>query len=174
MGKAERIGLWALVALISIGLIVLSVVVAGELAEINRQLLVLAENDVQSTVDDAGATDEGMGGQAQVEVSHVQVLTGSVTMTVTVKAHGAGDLLFEPPELQSDEGVVYPVIGESLSEARMAFLDLVTRGEAVTHLEFSGRMSPTAGLWLVFNPHQETANSIAPQLRVAVSLRDGE
>ncbi|MCP4538087.1 MAG: hypothetical protein GY832_13175 [Chloroflexi bacterium] len=173
MGKTEHIGLWILVALTSISLIVLSVIVTGELAEINQQLLVLMENDVRSVVD-TSVTDEGVGGSAHVEISHVQVLTNSVTMTVTVKAHGAGDLLFEPPELQSTEGTVYPATGESVADARIAFLDLVTRGEAVTRLEFSGRASPTAGLWLIFNPHQETTNSIAPQLRVAVSLRDGE
>ena len=173
MGKAEHVGLWVLVALTSIGLLVVSVVVAGELAEIDRQLFVLAENDARSAVD-TSVTDEVMGGQASVAVSHVQVLTDSVTMTVTVKARGAGDLLFESPELQSEEGLVYPATGESVADARMAFLDLVTRGEAVTRMEFSGRMSPTGGLWLVFNPHQESTNVIAPQLRVAVSFRGGE
>ena len=94
-------------------------------------------------------------------------------MTVTVKARGAGDLLFESPELQSDEGIVYPATGESVADARMAFLDLVTRGEAVTHLEFAGRASPTAGLWLVFNPHQETTNVMESSGRKPRRLRRG-
>ena len=178
MGRTEHIVLQVLVALNIVGLIVATVVIFGELNAINRQLLALAgdggavaesrlQRDLTTTVPKDNQT-------TQVAIAHVEVLTGSVAMTVTVRAYGAGDLLFEPPMLRSAEGQTYPVMGDSLEKARIAFLDLVTRGETSARLEFAGRLSPTAGLWLVFNPNQESTSVVAPPLEVPVPLRTGD
>jgi hypothetical protein len=114
------------------------------------------------------------GASTGVGIAGVEVLTGSVSLTVTVRAYGAGDLLFEPPLLASEEGQTLPVTADSLEEARVAFLDLVTRGEATARLTFSGRLAPTAGLWLRFNPNQEPINAVAPAHSVPVPLTTGE
>ena len=172
MERTERIILWTLVGLTCVGLIVLTVITVGELAEIDRQLLALAgdegsvaENRLQR---DLATAVPGGGQTTQVAIAHVEVLTDSITMTVTVRAYGAGDLLFEPPLLRSAEGQIYPATGDSLEQARIAFLDLVTRGETSAHLEFAGRLIPTSGLWLVFNPNQESTSVVAPPLEAPV------
>ncbi len=183
MSDTERIILWVLVGLTAVGLVVLTVVVASELAAINRHLLLLSggSSGRQGDIELEGESRSQatvpplLGGtSAQVAVAGVEVLTDTVAMTVTVRAAGAGDLLFEPPVLQSAEGAVYPVTGESLEAARIAFLDLVRRGEATARLEFAGRLTPTAALHLVFNPNQDPGNSVAPLLRVPVPLRGGQ
>jgi hypothetical protein len=185
MGTGERIALWTLVIVSFVGLIVAVVVAAGELDEVNRQLLTLSAGDLPATEGElqlggasfgtpapASSETSSWGGQAaQVGIAGVTVLSDTVTMTVTVQAYGAGDLLFEPPVLESDEGRAYPMTGDSLEMARLTFLDLVTKGQATARFEFSGRLSPTAGLWLVFNPNQEPANAVAPPLRVPVPVR---
>jgi hypothetical protein len=110
---------------------------------------------------------------AQIGIAGLQVLTGSVEMTLTVRAYGAGDLLYEPPVLATEEGQTYQITGESLESSRIAFLDLVTSGQATTRFVFSARLSPTKGLWLVFNPNQPSGSAIAPPMRVPVPLRTG-
>ncbi len=178
MERTERVILWALVSLTFVGLIVLTVITVGELAEIDRQLLALAGDEgtvAESELQRDLATAVPGGGQTtQVAIAGVEVLTDSVAMTVTVRAYGAGDLLFEPPILWSKEGQTYPATGDSLEKARIAFLDLVTRGETSARLEFAGRQSPTSGLWLVFNPNQESTSVVAPPLEVPVPLRTGD
>jgi len=188
MTRNERIMLWVtpvFTGILLIGLITLTVVVFDELNEINGHLLALTGGDISSLGDGDGVslsstpaaaatTASSMGGQTQVAVAGVQVLTDTVSMTITVRSHGAGDLLFEPPLLQSDEGNVYQVTATSLQEARLEFLDLVTRGEATARLEFSGRLTPTTNLWLVFNSGQEPTSVTAPPLRVPVPLRTGD
>ena len=189
MTRNERIALWVIgvfTGLLLIGLIALTFVVFDELNEINGHLLALTGGDISSLGDGddgefplsstpaaAATTAPSMGGQTQVAVAGVQVLTDTVSMTITVRARGAGDLLFEPPLLQSGEGDVYQVTAASLEGARLEFLDLVTRGEATAGLEFAGRLTPTSSLWLVFNSGQEPTSITAPPLRVPVPLRMG-
>ena len=186
MERTEHIALWVIVGLTFVGLIVVTAVVFGELNEINRHLLVVIGESIDETLDEDGmlgrlatpaaaaTSASSFGGQTtQVGIAGVTVLTDTVTMTITVRGYGAGDLLFEPPVLQSDEGQVYPITAGSLEQARLAFLDLVTRGEVTVGMEFAGRLTPTDGLWLVFNASQEPTNVTAPPLRVAVPLRTG-
>jgi hypothetical protein len=181
--NTERIMLWVILGVTAVGLIVLTVVVSSELAAINRHLLILSGGQEEIDLGEGeGQWGESLatlsptwgGTSATVGIAGVEVLTDSVTMTVTVRAAGAGDLLFEPPVLESQEGAVYPATGASLETARIAFLDLVRRGEATTRLEFAGRLAPTAALYLAFNPNQDPANSVAPPLRVPVPLRSGQ
>ncbi len=191
MTRNERVALWligAITGLVLIGLIALTVVVFDELNEVNENLLALTGGG--TALEGSGGEGGGFtlsstpaaiatiapsmgGGQTQVAIAGVRVLTDSVTMTVTVRSHGAGDLLFEPPLLQSDENDVYQVTATSLEEARLEFLDLVTQGEATVGLEFAGRLAPTANLWLVFNSGQEPTSVTAPPLRAPVPLRTG-
>ncbi len=180
MGRTERIVLWILVVIAIVGLVVATAVIFGELSAIDQQLLVLrgeGDGELQlgaETQDPLPTIASGGNQTTQIAIAGVRVLTGSVALTVTVRAYGAGDLLFEPPLLRSEEGQTYPVVGDSLEKARIAFLDLVTRGETSAHLEFAGRLIPTSGLWLVFNPNQESTSVIAPPLEVPVPLRTGD
>ena len=104
----------------------------------------------------------------------MRAVEDNLALTVTVRSHGAGDLLFEPPELQGDDDV-YQVTAASLEAARLTFLDLITQGAATAELEFvgAGELDPLTNLWLVFNPGQEPTSVTAPPLRAPVSLVGG-
>jgi hypothetical protein len=203
MSKTDRIVVYSILGALCIWLLILSVAVGGALREVDDALLVLSGGEPLGPADegapddpgdawwgaDAGAGqgeeadplaptqvgEEGAGGSdvARVGIAGLRVLTGGVEMTVTVRAYGAGDLLYEPPVLATEEGQVYPISGESLEAARIAFLELVTSGQATARFVFNGRLSPTEGLWLVFNPSQEPGYAIAPLVEVPVPLRSG-
>ena len=168
MNQIERIVLWVLVGLNLVGMIVLTVAVFGELDAVNRQLLVLTEGDAPDAPQQPAPVSAH-----QVAIAGVDVLSDTVAMTVTVRSAGAGDLLFEPPVLKDHAGRTYPVDGDSLKAARLAFLDLVTKGQATARFEFAGRLTPTPELRLVFNPGQETTNIVAPRIETQVPLRTG-
>jgi len=179
MGKGERIAVWLVAGLLILWLLVLTLMVAGELATINALL-----------GRSGGAEADGWGGGAsvaptatslspvwgasaagpQVGVAGVQALSGTLALTVTVRSSGAGDLLYEPPLLLDDEGRVYRVGGESLEAARLAFLDLVTRGQAQAQLCFGGEPPDGARLVLVFNPGREPSDVLAPRLEAPLPL----
>ncbi len=110
----------------------------------------------------------------QVGIAGARTISGTLAMTVTVRFAGAGDLLYEAPEVVSQSGRTYPVTGDSLEQARFAFLDLVTGGQATAQFRFTGRPSLAGGdvLTLVFNPNQNArdAYSITPRVEVAVPL----
>ena len=197
MSKRERIIVYVALGVAGLWLLILTVIVAGELQQIDQQLLVLAgdaaaqsgsggeenwwgEDGAEKPAGEGTPVPEEEGGVipasgdkqiAQVGIANVRVLTNTICMTVSVRAYGAGDLLFEPPVLMTEEGQTYRVQGQSLEAARIAFLDLVTQGQATAGLAFAGRLSPTEGLWLVFNPNQEPTNAVAPPLRVAVPIQ---
>jgi hypothetical protein len=195
MGKAERIVVYSILGVLFVWLLILTVSVGGALGEINDNLMALAggprpaadAGDEGWWGSDAGSSEDvdplaptpvgavqGSGSDvAQIGIAGLQVLTGSVEMTLTVRAYGAGDLLYEPPVLATEEGQTYQITGESLESSRIAFLDLVTSGQATTRFVFSARLSPTKGLWLVFNPNQPSGSAIAPPMRVPVPLRTG-
>lgn len=60
----------------------------------------------------------------QVGIAGVRVLSDTVEMTVTVRCNGAGDLLYEPPVLMTDNGQQLMIDAASLEVARYAFLAL--------------------------------------------------
>jgi hypothetical protein len=165
----ERIALWTLAALTAAGLIVMTVVIFGELGTLQEQVSSLTEAGLLQ----ATATPKPEASPHQIAVAGVRVLSDTIGMTVTVRAHGAGDLLFEPPVLQTAEGDVYPVSGDCMEGARLAFLDLVTKGSATARFEFVGRLRPTDQAWLVFNPGRESLDTIAPRVETSVSLSTG-
>ncbi len=168
--QVERIGLWVLVGLNLVGLIILTVVVFGELDTMDQQMLGLAEAQAETPE----ATPAPTSASTQIAIAGVSVLSDTVAMTVTVRSSGStGDLLFEPPVLQDHTGRTYPVSGDSLEEARIAFLDLVTRGQTMARLEFAGGLAPTPELLLVFNPGHESFDTLAPRVEAQVPLRMG-
>ena len=126
----------------------------------------LAESHAGGIPSAPAAPPEGI----QVGIAGVRALSDTLAMTVTVRSSGAGDLLYEPPVVVDEGGRIYPVIPDSLEAARLAFLDLVTRGQAEAELAFSG--APPAGirLVLVFNPGQQPGDIIAPRVEVPVPV----
>ena len=106
----------------------------------------------------------------QVGVAGVRVLSDTVAMTVTVRSNGAGDLLYEPPVLVDEAGRTYLITPDSLEAARLAFLDLVTRGQAEAELVFAGAPPEGVRLVLVFNPNQQAGDVLAPRVEVGVPV----
>jgi len=190
MAKAERIALWVLLIVVVVWLLVLTAMTAGEVAAIHRLLgqSQAAEGAAQAPADATPWWGGGAGigatpapsweteatayppGPAQVGVAGMQVVSGTTMMTVTVRSSGAGDLLCEPPILADGEGRVYPITAESLEQARLAFLDLITRGQAQARLAFVGEPGEGARLVLVFNPAQERSNPLTPRLEIPVPV----
>jgi len=197
MSKDERIGLWVAVGLLFVWLLVLTVMTAGELAAVNRYLRGEAaapgpitegrsgsvpvapaeptpwwggQAEAETPAGGEGASASGVPEGIRVGIAGVRALSDTLAMTVTVRSSGAGDLLYEPPVVVDEGGRIYPVIPDSLEAARLAFLDLVTRGQAEAELAFSG--APPAGirLVLVFNPGQQPGDIIAPRVEVPVPV----
>jgi len=177
VSKRERVILWVVVGLLGVWLLVLTLMVAGELAAINA---VLAGEPAASQSAVAGEPTPWWGGEAgagqgsqsgpQVGIAGVRWLSDTLAMTVTVRSSGAGDLLYEPPVVVDEAGRVYPADGESLEAARYAFLDLVTRGQAQATLTFAGLPPEGARLTLVFNPDQQPGDLLSPRLEVPVPI----
>ncbi len=186
MSKVERIVLWAVIGVLSLWLLALTIMTAGEFAAINR---VLGEAPPQAgdgeptswwggdaaSPPEATANPPASGGTSgpQVGIAGVRTLSDTVVMTVTVRSSGAGDLLYEPPILVDGDGRLYQVSGDSLESARLAFLDLVTRGQATAQLAFSPAPPNGARLSLILNPGQEPGDIIAPRIEVPVPISQG-
>ena len=79
----------------------------------------------------------------------------------------AGDYLFEPPSLRTDD-MRLSATPASLKTARMALLTLATGGETQTSLVFEETATWGAGM-LVFNPGSATDSLIAPRVEVTVT-----
>jgi hypothetical protein len=116
--------------------------------------------------DDDLATD---GALPEVDIRDVQIKADGLAITVTVRYAGAGDLLYEPPQVVSDAGDVYPITPDSLEEARYTFLDLATRGQVTAQLAFTGDAREDKDLKLVFNPHQNLDDAfVSPRVETMV------
>lgn len=182
MRKGEQIGMWVAIGILGVWLLVLTVVIAGEFAAVNRVLRGEVEAEAlpaapgeptpwwggtEATISPPTASlPEGI----SVGVAGVRVLSDTLAMTVTVRSGGAGDLLVEPPVVVDEAGRAYPVTPDSLEAARYAFLDLVTRGQAGAELAFAGTPPEGARLTLVFNPNQEPTDILAPRVEVPVPV----
>jgi hypothetical protein len=168
MDNRERIALWVIVGLLAVGLVVSVVMITGELQAINDVLA------ARQSAEPVAATPEHdpmpkNDPPIAVGITGTEVLSDTMTMTVTVRYSGQGDLLYEPPEVVDAAGNTYPITGESLEEAKFAFLDLVTAGQVTTQLTFAG--APQGSARLVFNPNQPQSNSlIAPKTEANVPL----
>jgi len=182
MGRNERVAVWAIIGVLTIWLLVLTVMGFGEIEAINA---VLGEDggfderagrDGESTPwwgqapEPSGGKEEATDDGPQIGVAGVRVLSDTLTMTVTVRSSGVGDLLYEPPVVTDEGGRVYRAEGKSLEEARYAFLDLITRGQATAQLRFAGASAPGARLALIFNPNQHPGDALAPRVEVMVPV----
>jgi len=177
MSRGERIALWVLVGMAFLWLSVLSVVTLGEIAYIRQALREETAAAGPGPVPTApAASGEERGSSASgvqtekftVGVGGVEVVSDTLVLTVTVRsAGGVGELLYEPPVV-TDGRQEYPVDGESLAQARFAFLDLVTKGTATARLVFSPAPAPGARLTLVFNPRQQPDDALTPRVEVPV------
>lgn len=167
MGNLERIALWVLVGLLAIGLVVSTVMITGELRAINDVLTEERTGELVKVTPQPETEDS----PAQVGVSAAEVLSDTMTMTVTVRYAGQGDLLYEPPEAVDSSGQTYPITGESMEQARFAFLDLVTAGQVTTQLTFAGTPPSGETLMLVFNPNQPPSQAyVAPRVETPLPL----
>ena len=186
MGKTERIVLWVVVGLLATWLVVGTAMVAGELAAINDVLRGRESAGGSGAASDpapwgteptpswGAGSGAGSGGQAETwaRVAGVTAISDTLTMTVTVRSSGAGDLLYEPPVVVDETGRTYPPTGESLEAARYAFLDLVTQGQATAELDFAGAPAAGVSAVLVFNPGQQPDDLLAPRLEVPLPVME--
>jgi len=188
MSRRERIALWGIVGALFVWLLVLTVIAAGEFAAIGTALADRPGGEARE-VALAGPTSWWDGGReadpppegeaglraglpedVRVGIASVQILSDTLAMRVTVRSNGAGDLLYEPPMMVDETGRVYLVTPDSLEMARLAFLDLVTRGQAEAQLVFAGIPPTGARLTLVFNSDQRPDDVLAPRVEVPVPL----
>jgi len=169
MERKERIGLWVAVGVLAVWLLVLTVMTVGEFKAVNSLLKECASGSDGLKLD---AWDDELtidGALPEVDIRDVQINADGVAITVTVRYAGAGDLLYEPPQVVSDVGDVYPITPDSLEEARYAFLDLATRGQVTTQLAFTGDARDDENLKLVFNPHQNLDDAfVSPRVEIAL------
>lgn len=169
--KVERIASWITLGLLAVWLLVLTVMVSGELRTIEA---VLAELGIDAGgIVEVGAPVSMAETRPQVGIAGTRVLSGTLAMTVTVRSSGPGDLLYEAPQVVAGAGRVYQITGESLADARLAFLDLVTGGQATAQLTFTGApaLDGGDGLTLVFNPNRTPADAyIAPRIEIPIPL----
>ncbi len=169
MERRERIGLWVAVGALAVWLLVLTVMTVGEFKAVNSLLKACAagrDGLSPNTSDDDLATE---GALPDVDIRDAQINADGLVITVTVRYAGAGDLLYEPPQVVSDAGGVYPITPDSLEEARYAFLDLSTRGQVTAQLAFTGDARKDEDLKLVFNPHQNLDDAfVSPRVETTV------
>ncbi len=176
--KVGQIAPWVTVGLLAVWLLVLTVMVTGELRVINTVLAGSAPALTGLETGAGGIVEVGepvsmAETRPQVGIAGARALSGTLAMTVTVRASGPGDLLYEAPQVMAESGRAYPITGDSLKNARLAFLDLVTGGQATAQLTFTGApaLDGGDGLMLVFNPNRTPVDAyIAPRIEVPIPL----
>lgn len=164
--RTKDIVTWIALGVLFVWLSVFTVMAIGEFKAINAVLIEEAEmtDSVPYPTPEAAS-----GSKPEVRVGGAKVLSDTVVMTVTTRSSGSGDLLYEAPELVDGLGDTYPITGESLEEARFAFLDLVTKGQVTVQMEFVGTPSESEKLTLVFNPNQTVDTLyVAPKVKARV------
>lgn len=191
MGKVERRAVWVTIAILGLWLLVLTLMVGEQSAKSRPPVADSTDWPALSKPEGSAAGQptpwwgtespgqsgwlEGPGGgtgsaNVYIGVAGVQMLSDTLGMTVTVRSSGAGDLLYQPPVVVDSEGQVYQVTGDTLERARLAFLNLITRGQATGWLEFSGVPLQGTQLTLVFNPDQQPGDILSPHLEIPVPL----
>jgi len=182
MGQRERIALWVLVGLGLLAQLVALPMLFGEVAELRRQLDLVAgvpgaaptpawnanTAPLPTTAPNVGQAST-WGAQLQVRVTQAAVSEDgeTATLTLAVRGSGAADPLLDLPALVCGE-TVYPVDGPSLETARMDLLALITRGEATADLTFYGRPDLSQSCALVLNPQQAADSVVAPRIEAPV------
>ena len=182
MNPRERIALWVLVGVGLLAQLIALPLLCGEVAELRRQLNVVAGVPGAAPTPDwnAGAAPlpttapnvgqaSTWGAQLQLRVTQAAVSADgeAATLTIAVRGSGAADPLLDLPALVCG-GAVYPVDGPSLETARMDLLALITRGEATADLVFYGRPDLSQSCTLVLNPQQPADSVVAPRIEAPV------
>lgn len=179
MTQTERIALWVVVGLSAIGLILNTVILTGELADLRRQVAYATgarpqpdgATDADPTAlpppqENTGAADV-WGSQLNVRVLGARSLDQTAVLSFTVRGSGAADPLMDLPVLVCGEQV-HNVAGNSLETARQELLDLITQGSATSQLTFLGGPNLSVGCVLVLNSQQDANSPIAPRIEVLV------
>ena len=104
-------------------------------------------------------------------IQGIAVLSGTLSITVTVRYAGPGDLLYEPPVLRGAKATFHPT-PHSLEQARFDMLNLVTGGEATATLVFRPVPPQDDKLTLIFNPNQERGGPVAPRWTMDIRAED--
>jgi hypothetical protein len=94
--------------------------------------------------------------------------SSTLAVTITVRFSGPADLLAEPPVLRGGSGKLYGATPDSLSQARFAFLDLVSKGYATAAFVFQGAIDTKESLTLVFNSGHRATDVVAPKRQVQI------
>lgn len=181
MTPRERIALWVLLGLLALTLLITLPLLFGEVAELRRQLELIAGSSLSAAPGWNGQPAAlppapsnsgqivGWGAQLQVRVTQATLSADGelATLSLNVRGSGAADPLLNLPSLVCGNAA-YPVDGPSLEAARTALLTLITRGEATGELVFYGRPDLSQACTLVLNPQQPAESHIAPQMRLPV------
>jgi hypothetical protein len=173
----ERIALWVLVSVTALGLIVNTVILSGELADLRRQVAyaVGAQPDPTATELPSTLPDpeenvgdaEVWGSRLTVRALGAQRVENTTVISLTVRGFGAADPLMDLPLLICDEQA-YEVAGESLERARQELLALITQGTATTTLRFTGNPNLAGTCAVLLNPQQDVDSPVAPRIEVPI------
>ena len=159
----------AVLVVVAAGLIVGLVTLNHDIMRLDAQLSEMKGADVGSEPALSGVPAPQSSPALEAKIVATASTTSTFVLTVTVRPVGSGpaDLLAEPPVLQGN-GKTYQATPDSVSQARFAFLDLVTKNQATTKLVFQG--APAAGepLTLIFNPGRRATDLVAPRREVRV------
>jgi hypothetical protein len=180
--------MWGLVGLLYAGSIIAFVLLFGEIAEIRRDVSILAgmqpgtsdsgpapalpepgaagEAPLPTTAPNIGDVDT-WGSSLSVRVTHLAAVSDTAWITATVRGSGSADPLLNLPVLVCGDKS-YPVDGASLEAARTDLLDLITRGEAQMGLLFYGGPDLTQSCVLILNPEESATSIVAPRIEVPV------
>ncbi len=177
MLKGERIAAWVLIGLLIVAQGFSSALLYGEITDLRWQVEVATgarpaatpeqDNALPTPAVNVGAV-ENWGASLQIRVvSATQPVSATAELSIVVRGSGAADPLLELPVLVCN-GAAYPVDGESLEQARLDLLDLITRGEAEASLLFYNGPDLTMACSLVLNAAQSPDSIIAPRIEVPV------
>jgi hypothetical protein len=162
--------LTAVIAFVTIGGVVTVAALRADLDLLDRELADLAalrsadggtwvpgpENGRGQSKDVAAEPDSPSG-----RIQGVAVLSDTLTITVTLRYAGPGDLLYKPPLLKAAKATYHPT-QRSLEQARFDLLSLVTGGEATAAFGFRPVPPQDEALTLIFNPNQQPGDPVAP------------
>jgi hypothetical protein len=178
MSKAEHIALWVIVGLTTVGLIISTVILAGEIADLRREVAYAVgarpQPDMEETVlpdlpdppENVGEADV-WGSSLNVRALGARSVAHTAVVSLTVRGSGAADPLMDLPVLICN-GQQYAVKGDSLEAARQDLLELITQGNATTELQFTGKPDLSGDCTVVINPQQDADSPIAPRIEVPV------
>ena len=179
MTRRERIAIWVLVSLTVLGLIVNTIVLAGEIAELRRQVAyAVGARPTPEAAEEASEQPPAVPepeenvGDAEVWGSHLHIralgarhVGHTTVVSLTVRGSGAADPLMDLPLLLC-AGQPYDVEGVSLEQARRDLLALITQGRATTALRFLGTPNLMRACVVLLNPAQTGDSPIAPRIEV--------